>query len=111
MLLKQKGGAGMDIMSPRERLAKALCVLNFLNCWDESGPPFVKHFMSMWGDHRQVDGKPLVKVKNLETGQWEGPFHLVTLGSGYACVSTGNGPRWIPARCVQPHMSSSDGSK
>ncbi|MCQ4015950.1 hypothetical protein [Klebsiella pneumoniae] len=27
--------------------------------------------------------------KNLETGNWEGPFLLMTWGKGYACVSTG----------------------
>lgn len=31
-----------------------------------------------------------------------GPFPLVTWQRGYACVSTGLGPKWIPGKNVKP---------
>ncbi|RMB91811.1 hypothetical protein DUI87_31739 [Hirundo rustica rustica] len=45
-----------------------------------------------------------VHVRDLVSGQWSGPVDLMTWGKGYACVSTENGPRWIPARCVKPYL-------
>ncbi|KAK4805577.1 hypothetical protein QYF61_009342 [Mycteria americana] len=45
-----------------------------------------------------------VWVRSLQSGQWEGPYTLITWGRGYACVSTEQGPRWIPARCVRPAL-------
>ncbi|TRZ11339.1 hypothetical protein HGM15179_015769 [Zosterops borbonicus] len=41
-----------------------------------------------------------VRVRNLTTKQWEGPFELIALGHGYACVSTDTGVRWVPVKCV-----------
>ena len=32
-------------------------------------------------------------VKNFASGQWEGPFPLITWGRVNACVSTGAGPQ------------------
>ncbi|TRZ06189.1 hypothetical protein HGM15179_020917, partial [Zosterops borbonicus] len=46
---------------------------------------------------------PLVLVRNPDTGQIEGPFKLVTWGKGYACVSTGAGPRWVAAKNMKPY--------
>ena len=46
--------------------------------------------------------KPLVLVKNLLYGEWEGPKQLITWGRGYACISTSNQLQWVPAECVRP---------
>ncbi|RMB92731.1 hypothetical protein DUI87_30877 [Hirundo rustica rustica] len=35
-----------------------------------------------------------VRVRNLVTKQWEGPYDLIAMGRGYACVSTDTGKRW-----------------
>lgn len=44
----------------------------------------------------------LVQVKNIDTGQWEGPFQLITWGRGYACIISGTGMQWIPVKWVKP---------
>ena len=41
-------------------------------------------------------------------GHWLGPRESLTWGRGYACVSTDEGPWWIPARCVRPELSVPD---
>ncbi|RLV63159.1 hypothetical protein DV515_00018555, partial [Chloebia gouldiae] len=45
-----------------------------------------------------------VRVRNLVTKQWEGPYDLIASGRGYACVSTDTGARWVPSRCVHPDL-------
>ncbi|RLV62915.1 hypothetical protein DV515_00018814 [Chloebia gouldiae] len=42
-----------------------------------------------------------VRVRNLVTKQWEGPYDLIALGRGYACVSTDTGARWVPSRSAE----------
>ena len=97
MLLQQSEGAGT--LTPQEHLAKALYVLNFLN-FSSTGPPISRHYLSLQTDWQSIEGKAWVLIRNLESGIMEGPFPLITWGRGYACVSTGSGPRWIPAHCV-----------
>lgn len=36
------------------------------------------------------------------TGEWLGPWTLLWLGQGYACVQTPQGPRWFTARNIRP---------
>ncbi|RMB88386.1 hypothetical protein DUI87_35229 [Hirundo rustica rustica] len=45
-----------------------------------------------------------VRVRNLVTKQWEGPYDLIAMGRGYACVSTDTGTRWLPSKCVHPDL-------
>ncbi|RMB99496.1 hypothetical protein DUI87_24233 [Hirundo rustica rustica] len=45
-----------------------------------------------------------VRVRNLVTKQWEGPYDLIASGSGYVCVSTDTGVRWVPAKGVRPDL-------
>ncbi|RMB93004.1 hypothetical protein DUI87_30510 [Hirundo rustica rustica] len=45
-----------------------------------------------------------VRVQNLVTKQWEGPYHLIAMGRGYACVSTNTGTHWLPSKCVRPDL-------
>lgn len=45
-------------------------------------------------------------MRNLFTKQWEGPYDLIALGRGYACVSTDTGVRWVPSKCVSPDLRS-----
>ncbi|RMC22183.1 hypothetical protein DUI87_03056 [Hirundo rustica rustica] len=45
-----------------------------------------------------------VRVRNLVTKQWEGPYDLIAMGRGYACVSTDTGTRWLPSKCVRPDL-------
>lgn len=41
--------------------------------------------------------------------EWSLKTPLSTLsgkkGKGYACVSTGAGPKWVPAKCVKPYQA------
>lgn len=37
-----------------------------------------------------------------------GPFPLVTWRRGYACVSSGSGPKWISGKNVKPCVVSPD---
>ncbi|KAK4819422.1 hypothetical protein QYF61_003709 [Mycteria americana] len=72
----------------------------------EQRPPVVQHFLSFGLTNRiDISSKDVkVWVRSLQSGQWEGPYRLITWGRGYACVSTEQGPRWIPARCVRPAL-------
>ncbi|RMC20837.1 hypothetical protein DUI87_01690 [Hirundo rustica rustica] len=45
-----------------------------------------------------------VRVQNLVTKQWEGPYDLIAMGRGYACVSTDTGTSWLPSKCVRPDL-------
>ncbi|RMC03737.1 hypothetical protein DUI87_19730 [Hirundo rustica rustica] len=45
-----------------------------------------------------------VRVRNLVTKQWEGPYDLIAMGRGYACVSTDTGTRWLPSKFVRPDL-------
>ncbi|RMB89423.1 hypothetical protein DUI87_34214 [Hirundo rustica rustica] len=45
-----------------------------------------------------------VRVRNLVTKQWEGPYDLIAMGRGHACVSTDTGTRWLPSKCVRPDL-------
>ncbi|RMC19768.1 hypothetical protein DUI87_03332 [Hirundo rustica rustica] len=45
-----------------------------------------------------------VRVRNLVTKQWEGPYDLIAMGRGYACMSTDTGTRWLPSKCVRPDL-------
>ncbi|RMC09617.1 hypothetical protein DUI87_13403 [Hirundo rustica rustica] len=45
-----------------------------------------------------------VWVRNLVTKQWEGPYDLIAMGCGYACVSTDTGTCWLPSKCVRPDL-------
>ncbi|RMC20231.1 hypothetical protein DUI87_01077 [Hirundo rustica rustica] len=47
-----------------------------------------------------------VRVRNLVTKQWEGPYDLIAMGRGYACVSMDTGTRWLPSKCVRPDLRS-----
>ncbi|NXE30965.1 POK18 protein, partial [Ardeotis kori] len=70
MLLKQEGA--MEGKSASEKLAKAMYVLNFLNQWSDNSSPIQKHFGSSTV-HYTIRGQAPVMIKNLETGNWEGP--------------------------------------
>ncbi|RMC21874.1 hypothetical protein DUI87_02745 [Hirundo rustica rustica] len=45
-----------------------------------------------------------VRVRNLDSKQWEGPYDLIASVRGYVCVSTDTGVRWVPAKCVRPDL-------
>ncbi|RMB97517.1 hypothetical protein DUI87_25998 [Hirundo rustica rustica] len=45
-----------------------------------------------------------VRVRNLVTKQWEGPYDLIAMGRGHACVSTDTGTHWLPSKCVRPDL-------
>ena len=51
----------------------------------------------------QQNKKPLVKWKDLLSGQWKGPDPLLTSGQGYACVfpQDTDSPIWIPDRLIR----------
>ena len=78
----------------QEQLWKAVYVLNFLNRYTDQSA-VNKHSSCPAGREQ-----PQVCYKNLEMGQWSEPGDLITWGKGYACVSTDNEPRWIPAGLI-----------
>ena len=50
---------------------------------------------------------PLVRVRDPQTRQWDGPFELRCLGRGYACVQAPEGLlKWVPSRMVRPALTS-----
>ncbi|RMC04383.1 hypothetical protein DUI87_19204 [Hirundo rustica rustica] len=85
------------------QLSKALFTLNFLNCTFENlNPPIVHHFRE--NCQLQLKAKPPVMVKDPATRETEGPHDLITCGRGYACMSAPSGPKWVPAKWVQPFI-------
>ncbi|RMC21843.1 hypothetical protein DUI87_02714 [Hirundo rustica rustica] len=66
----------------------------------DNGPAYASQKAS--DDAHQPRAK--VRVRNLVTKQWEGPYDLITKGRGYACVSTDTGTCWLPSKCVRPDL-------
>ena len=83
--------------SPHQILHHALFVINNLNV-DSSGATAMLHH---WCPEQQ-NKKPLLKWKDLLTGQWKGPDPLLTSGRGYACVfpQDADSPIWIQDRLI-----------
>ncbi|RMC22089.1 hypothetical protein DUI87_02961 [Hirundo rustica rustica] len=103
ILDQQKGGE--DQAAPQKRLNKALYVYNFLNSSaEEPDPPIYRHFLN--NKKAKLKEHPPVLIKNLDSGQIEGPYNLITWGKGFACVSTEKGLQWIPAKNVKPYHAS-----
>lgn len=99
-LAKQKQGELGE--SPINRAAKVQYVMNFLRLAGmDVVPPIVKHTQTMKSNLSELNERVNVLVRN-QKGDWEGPFKLITWGRGYACVITGSGPTWIPAKWVRP---------
>lgn len=90
---------------PQACLDKAVYVMNFLSYRETTSlPPLFSHFSSLISKKSELQKPVRVQVRDLISGQWRGPVDLLTWGKGYACVSTENGPHWIPARCVKPYL-------
>ena len=67
--------------SPHQILQHALLVINILNT-DPAGTTAMLHHWCL----ELLDAKPLVKWKDLLSGQWKGPDPLLTSGQGCACI-------------------------
>lgn len=103
ILDQQKGGETQA--TPQRRMNKALYVYNFFNnSAEEPGPPIYRHFLN--NKKAKLKEHPPVLIKNLDSGQIEGPYILITWGKGFACVSTCGGLKWVPAKNVKPYHAS-----
>ncbi|NXM27199.1 IGEB protein, partial [Oxyruncus cristatus] len=72
MLQKQKRGSSM--LTPQEKLDKALFVLNFLNRLDQFNRTLQqRHFSSVLNPSE----KAKVLYKDILTNEWKGPFPMV----------------------------------
>lgn len=89
--------------SPIERLCKALYVINFMNNSSrEPNPPIIRHFSNNTQAHLRE--KHPVLINDPETKHIQGPFPLITWRRGYACVSRGTRPKWIPGKNIKPYL-------
>ncbi|RMC12182.1 hypothetical protein DUI87_11318 [Hirundo rustica rustica] len=103
VLQKQKWG--MQGETPNSRLAKALYTINHLTVPQNSNNPVIlNHHLSLQASDGEQQPRAKVRVRNLVTKQWEGPYDLIAMGRGYACVSTDTGTRWLPSKCVRPDL-------
>lgn len=92
----------VETLSSLERLCKTLYVIHFLNnSFAGLNPPIVRCFLN--NTRAQVIEKPPVLIKDPKTKRIMGPFQLIPWGRGYACVSTGSGPKEIPG-CFRLEM-------
>ena len=66
---------------PHQTLQHALFIINILNT-DLAGTTAVLCHWCL----EQLNAKPLVKWKDLLSGQWKGPDPLLTSGRGCACI-------------------------
>ncbi|RMB94661.1 hypothetical protein DUI87_28896 [Hirundo rustica rustica] len=104
-LVLQKQKRGMQGENPHSRLAKALYTINHLMVPQNSNNPVIlNHHLSLQALDGVQQPQAKVRVQNLVTKQWEGPYDLIAMGRGYACVSTDTGTRWLPSRCVRPDL-------
>ncbi|XP_017585039.1 PREDICTED: endogenous retrovirus group K member 8 Pol protein-like [Corvus brachyrhynchos] len=88
-----------DIADPKERVAKALFVLNHLCIFgDEKEPPAIKHREGAMAEKRGTGS--FVTYRDTATGLWQGPAEILYFG--YVCVLAPTGPQWIPSRWVKP---------
>ncbi|RMC11050.1 hypothetical protein DUI87_12242 [Hirundo rustica rustica] len=91
----QKQKRGMQGETPHSRLAKALYTINHLTVPQNSNNPVIlNHHLSLQASDGEQQPRAKVRVRNLVTKQWEGPYDLIAMGRGYACVSTDTGTRW-----------------
>ena len=67
--------------SPHQILQHALFVINILNTDLAGTTAMLRHWCL-----EQLNAKPLVKWKDLLSGQWKGPDPLLTSGRGCACI-------------------------
>lgn len=89
-----------DIKDIKERIGKALFVLNHLCVFgDSTEPPIVRHHAGA-----ETFKPPRMKVlyRDMKTGQWLGPAEVIYLGRGYVCVSSPTGTIRVPSRCIKP---------
>ena len=89
--------------SPHHLLQHALFVVNILNTDSAGMTAMLRHWCP-----EQLNAKPLVKWKDLLSGQWKGPDPLLTSGRGYACIfpQDADSPIWVPDRLIR-HVSAS----
>ena len=87
--------------SPHQILKHALFVINNLNTDSSGNTAMLRHWCP-----EQLNAKPLVKWRDLLSGQWKGPDPLLTSGRGYACVfpQDADAPIWVPDRLIR-HVS------
>ncbi|RMC21633.1 hypothetical protein DUI87_02500 [Hirundo rustica rustica] len=101
----QKQKRGMQGETLHSRLAKALYTINHLTVPQNSDNPVIlNHHLSLQASDGEQQPRAKVRVQNLVTKQWEGPYDLIAMGRGYACVSTDTGTRWLPSKCVRPDL-------
>ncbi|RMC20133.1 hypothetical protein DUI87_00979 [Hirundo rustica rustica] len=101
----QKQKQGMQGETPHSRLAKALYTINHLTVPQNSNNPVIlNHHLSLQASDGEQQPRAKVRVRNLVTKQWEGPYDLIAMGRGYACVSMDTGTRWLPSKCVRPDL-------
>ena len=67
--------------SPHQILQHALFVINILNTDLAGTTAMLRHWCL-----EQLNAKPLVKWKDLLSGQWKGPDPLLTSSRGCACI-------------------------
>ena len=67
--------------SPHQILQHALFVINILNTDSAGTTAMLRHWCP-----EQLNAKPLVKWKDLLSGQWKGPDPLLTSSRGCACI-------------------------
>ena len=87
--------------SPHQILQHSLFVINILNADSAGTTAMLCHWCQ-----EQLNAKPLVKWKDLLSGQWKGPDPLLTSSRGYACVfpQDADSPIWVPDRLIH-HVS------
>ncbi|RMC20332.1 hypothetical protein DUI87_01181 [Hirundo rustica rustica] len=101
----QKQKRGMQGETPHSRLAKALYTINHLTVPQNSNNPVIlNHHLSLQASDGEQQPRAKVRVRNLVTKQWEGPYDLIAMGRGYVCVSTDTGTPWLPSKCVRPDL-------
>ena len=92
-LKKQKRG---NLLTPAQKLSKALFTLNYLNILNSGLTAAQMHHSKL----KELP-RPLVLYKGHEDCLWKGLVELITWGRGYACVLSPTGPLWLPVKRVK----------
>ena len=77
----------------------ALFAINNLDADSSRNTAMLRHWCL-----EQLNAKPLIKWRDLLSGQWKGP--LLTSSRGYACISPqdADSPIWVPDKLIR-HVS------
>ncbi|RMC03810.1 hypothetical protein DUI87_19563 [Hirundo rustica rustica] len=96
--LEYKGEKARDVIAHWRQAFAVLGIPSAVKT--DNGPAYA----SQQASDSEQQPRAKVRVRNLVTKQWEGPYDLIAMGRGHACVSMDTGTCWLPSKCIHPDL-------